>query len=607
MLRDRALPEAEEHRRLESEGPDLGDLGVLDACQHALLGFDLLALSPSRHVGDDQHSVVADEDVDDPRVVSVTGFSDSGQVVEDGFGADMVAVPRVVSGDMPYDSGRPEFVQSIDVAVRDSLPGPCCDLCIGVLHAPSIRWRARVWTDYHAAGMDWHRLFDGHLGEISRRAEESLAVQNDSGGVGGEGLVLHAGRAARYPADDLALPFRTLPHFARFAPVSGPEHLLVFRPGQAIRLAQVTPCDYWEEPSMSPAHPFQDLLDVVRVSSFEAGAAALGDLSDCVYLGSCAAAAAALGIAKRAVEPQGLVSALDWYRAYKTDYEVACIREANRTAARGHVAARKAVFERKTEREIHAAYLVASGALDGETPYPNIVAWDDRSSILHYQRKRVTAPDPGHSFLIDAGATQYGYASDITRTYALPGVHPAFVQALDSMERLQQRLTASIEPGASYVDLHAQAVCGVAEILCDIGVLRVGLEEADERGLARAFLPHGLGHHLGLQVHDVAGQQVSREGEYRAPPAQYPHLRTTRDLAVGHVVTLEPGLYFIPQLLEEHRSGDTADAFDWSLIDALLPCGGIRIEDDIHVTSTGAENLTRPVLAGHANPFAHPA
>ena len=447
--------------------------------------------------------------------------------------------------------------------------------------------------------MDWLRLFQDHLGEISRMAEKSLASQNASGGVGVEGIVLHAGTAARYHSDDLAVPFRTLPHFARFAPAPGADHILVFRPGEALRLALVTPADYWEEPPRGPEHPFRDLLDILPVSSFEAGIAAVGDVSHCAYLGNSPEAAAALRIPAQAVEPPRLLSALDWYRAYKTDYEVACIREANRIAARGHRAAREAAWEGKSEREIHAAYLMATGALDAETPYPNIIAWDDRSSVLHYQRKRTAPPDPGHTFLIDAGATHHGYASDVTRSYALAGAHPAFVQALDAMEGLQQRLVTSVEPGGSYVELHARALWGVAEILCQLGILRVGVEEAHERSLALPFLPHGVGHHLGLQVHDVGGQQVTREGEQCPPAERYPYLRTTRDLDVGHVVTIEPGLYFIPQLLERHRGGKSANAFAWSLVDDLIPCGGIRIEDDVHVTATGAENLTRPFLAGH--------
>jgi len=133
-------------------------------------------------------------------------------------------------------------------------------------------------------------------------------------------------------------------------------------------------------------------------------------------------------------------------------------------------------------------------------------------------------------------------------------------------------------------------------------VLRVGVDRAIERGLALPFLPHGLGHHLGLQVHDVGGQQVSPEGRHRSPSPLYPMLRTTRDLEAGHVVTVEPGLYFIPLLLSPHREGPDAGSFDWDVVDQLLPCGGIRVEDDVLVTEAGHENLTRGCVPGHLDP-----
>jgi Xaa-Pro dipeptidase len=95
---------------------------------------------------------------------------------------------------------------------------------------------------------------------------------------------------------------------------------------------------------------------------------------------------------------------------------------------------------------------------------------------------------------------------------------------------------------------------------------------------------------------------VTPEGELRPPPAEYPTLRTTRDLEAGHIVTIEPGLYFIPMLLAERRDGPDSGSFDWRLIDALTPSGGMRIEDDVRVTETGAENLTRPFVPGHLDP-----
>ena len=441
--------------------------------------------------------------------------------------------------------------------------------------------------------MDWAVLYRDHIERVSRMAEDSLALHRAAGGRE-DGIVLHAGSAACYPGDDLAMPFRTLAHFARFVPLPGPDHLLRFRPGEPIRVVRVVPRDYWEEPPEPLAHPFREVLDVAEAPDFEAAAVLLGDVGGCAWIGGAESEAGRLGIRPEAAEPRALTAALVWYRAFKTPYEVACIREANRIAALGHHAARAGAQGLRSEREIHADYLAATGQLDPETPYPNIIAWDDRSRVLHYQHKRMRSPAPGHTFLIDAGATCHGYASDVTRTWAGVGAHPVFREALARMASLQSELASHVAPGRSYVALHEQAVAGVAGILCDLGVLRVGVEEAIETGLALPFLPHGLGHHLGLQVHDVGGQQVSPDGRQRPPAAAHPYLRTTRDLDAGHVVTIEPGLYFIPQLLGPFRAGAAAAAFDWSLVDALVACGGIRIEDDVLVTETGAQNLTRP-------------
>jgi Xaa-Pro dipeptidase len=119
-------------------------------------------------------------------------------------------------------------------------------------------------------------------------------------------------------------------------------------------------------------------------------------------------------------------------------------------------------------------------------------------------------------------------------------------------------------------------------------------DDAVEAGLTAPFFPHGLGHFLGIQVHDVGGRQKAPEGGVVPPPRQYPYLRTTRTIEEGHVFTIEPGLYFIEMLLRPHRSGPKAGLFDWKLVDQLAGHGGIRIEDNILVTKSGGRNLTRP-------------
>ena len=161
------------------------------------------------------------------------------------------------------------------------------------------------------------------------------------------------------------------------------------------------------------------------------------------------------------------------------------------------------------------------------------------------------------------------------------------------MDVLQQRLAARMQAGRSYVDLHREAHRGVAEILRQSGICDMELDAMLEAGVTSTFLPHGLGHFLGVQVHDVAGQ-VAPDGSPLPPPSEYPMLRLTRELESGNVVTVEPGLYFIPSLLAELRQKPISGRIDWRAVEALAPFGGVRIEDDVVVHPETPDNLTRP-------------
>jgi Xaa-Pro dipeptidase len=443
--------------------------------------------------------------------------------------------------------------------------------------------------------MDLVELYGQHLLAVVQDTQAALALSAEQGATF-SGVAFHAGTPSPYHRDDQYPTFRTVPHFARWAPVPGPGHVLVFRPDQAPRLVQVVPQDYWHESPPVPDHPFADLLEVTRVARADDVAGALGtSLEGCAYVGNDPAFAERLGLGA-AVEPPQLLAALDWARATKTDYEVHCLREAARRAGRGHAVVRLGVERGLSERQLHAAYLEATGQLEEDTPYGNIIAWDEKSAVLHYTRRRASSPAPGRTFLIDAGANVHGYASDITRTYVRDGAHPLFVSALARMEELQCELVDATRAGKAYLELHEAALHGVARIACDLGLLGCTPAAAFEEGWVDAFLPHGLGHHLGLQVHDVGGWQQDPQGTIQRPPERFPFLRTTRTLEPGHVVTIEPGLYFVPLLLDPLRESAPGGIFDWSLIDELLPCGGIRVEDDLVVTPDGGapDNLSRP-------------
>ena len=134
-------------------------------------------------------------------------------------------------------------------------------------------------------------------------------------------------------------------------------------------------------------------------------------------------------------------------------------------------------------------------------------------------------------------------------------------------------------------------------MLHDFGVLKVSAEEAVASGVSAAFFPHGIGHGIGLQVHDVAGFAASDAGGTIAKPDGHPYLRLTRTLAAGMAVTIEPGIYFIDMLLDALKAKGLGDAVDWDRVEAFKPYGGIRIEDDVVCTEGEPINLTREAFA----------
>ncbi len=423
-----------------------------------------------------------------------------------------------------------------------------------------------------------------HLDELGHRYGAVLAAHRI------DALVLHSGsRQLRRAFDDAYWPLCPLAPFAHFLPLAHPECLILLVPGARPRLVRFIDESYWEQ--APPDEVPSDGLDVIEVRDPQKARDHLPP--NAVFIGAQGAAVWDCFPPERR-NPPAVLAALDSTRVHKTPYEVACLAEANRRAAVGH---RRITQEFQqtdlSELHLHLSYLAATFQDDPETPYKNIVARGPHAATLHhvnYDRKDSSGDGAG-SLLLDAGATFCGYASDITRTHVRGrGEAPDRFRALcAAMDAMQRRLCGEVRVGLPYEALHDRSHEEIAEVLRGAGLCRVSAEEAVSTGLTRAFFPHGLGHSLGLQTHDVGCAVIK-------PRADNPWLRNTATIEPGQVFTIEPGLYFIASLLDPMRKGPQAQAVDWPVVDLLAPYGGIRVEDDVLVTPEGVRNLTREVL-----------
>ncbi|MFT7470333.1 MAG: Xaa-Pro dipeptidase [Kiritimatiellia bacterium] len=408
-------------------------------------------------------------------------------------------------------------------------------------------------------------------------------------------VLVHSGAEGHYYGDDRGVAFQAYGHLLHWIPVNRPNQFIYFRPDEKPIYFQIVPSDFWYEQDIDVDSEWEETLTIVRLSSLDELSAHLKQhrVADIAYIGGHADIAATLGIDKSLINPKRLLAYLDFSRAVKTDYELEQLRAANRLALLGHAAAKSRFLEGGSEYEIHMAFLQATQNLEDECPYTNIVALNEKAAILHYQFKRKINENKGQVLLIDAGCKVRAYGSDITRTSVSEDVHPEFRSLVAAMETLELALVDEVKPGKTYQSLHASTLTKIASVLVDHNICTGEAADLIELNIPQLFMPHGVGHLLGIQVHDVGGHQADSNGGILPPPENSPALRNTRVMEVNMVFTVEPGLYFIPLILEAERSSDRGKLINWNTVDELYPCGGIRIEDNIRVTSDGAENLTR--------------
>jgi Xaa-Pro dipeptidase len=430
-------------------------------------------------------------------------------------------------------------------------------------------------------------LYPAHLQTLKQRHDRAL---NESGY---DALVIFGGTPQMAFLDDAPYPFKANPHFKAWVPVTdNPNCYIVYTPGQKPRLIYFQPVDYWYKPAETPSGYWVEHFDIRIITAPEEARQHLPRGGRVALIGEPA------GDHIGDLNPVPLLNRLHFDRTWKTEYEIECMRRANRIGARAHRAAERAFRSGAAEYDIHLEYLKAAHATEEELPYANIIGLNENAAVLHYTQhdRRRLDESRRFSFLIDAGASVNGYASDITRTYSQRT--DEFSRMIEALDAGQQKLCAEVKPRTNYPDVHMKAHGMVAGILKDFQLTRdIDAEGIVEKGISSTFFPHGVGHYIGLQVHDVAGFMADRNGTAISRPPGHPYLRLTRTVEANQVFTIEPGMYFIAPLLGELKKGENAKYVNWPKVDEFRKFGGIRIEDDVVVTATGNENLTRSAFA----------
>lgn len=293
------------------------------------------------------------------------------------------------------------------------------------------------------------------------------------------------------------------------------------------------------------------------------------------------------------VSKDRLYHALCECRVYKSAAEVDLMRYVNRISSEAHKRVMCAVRPGMMEYELSSMFMHEVYAHGGcrLLAYLNICCSGHDCSTLHYVRNDKRISD-GDMCLFDMGAQYFGYCSDITCSFPANGRFTQEQRAIYSaVLAAQQAVERSMRPGVLWSDMHLLAERVMLQHLSALGIVRGALDELMAASVGALFMPHGLGHLLGLNVHDVGGYLPSCPPRIEKPGIR--RLRTARVLAPGMVLTVEPGIYFIPALLDPAlRDPTLATYLNEAVLATYRGVGGVRLEDDVLVCEDGIENLT---------------
>lgn len=426
-------------------------------------------------------------------------------------------------------------------------------------------------------------LYQDHLTLLISRYEKAIAHFDL------DAIVLASGYKSYYFQDDHTHPFHAYSGAQQWLPFSlGAETYILLKSGKKPTLIWPIRDDFWHTPNWLPEGEWQQYWTIIPTKKNDKWCTNLP--KNTAWLGPKPLSF---------VTPvKGLKAYIDFEKAIKTPFEIQAMRTANEQGVKGHLAAKDAFLAGMSELDIHLAFLQASQQTAIQEPYPGIVGLNEHAAVLHYEHKSIKKNATSRTLLIDAGANEHGYASDITRTFVR--YNDDFSALLNDMNKMEQTLYQSAVSGVAFRDLHQDTLTGIASLLHEHKICSLSIEEQLAKNIPQVFFPHGLGHLLGLQVHDVGGYQIDQAGTLSLPDSQAPFLRLTRTLEKDMVITIEPGLYFIPILIEKMKAETPYHGCDLSKIEYFMPYGGIRIEDNVVIKDNQPENLTRMAFYHHS-------
>lgn len=424
--------------------------------------------------------------------------------------------------------------------------------------------------------------------------------------------ILWSGRARsrNFPAN--IYPFRASSHFLYFAGLPL-EDAAIRLDGGKLEL-------YWDEPSEESTLWHGEQSDRAEIAA-QIGADAAYPLAE---LSDRAKDAATIAIQDPATYQQQvailnrslpsphdskdrdltLIKAIITLRLTHDRHALSELKKAANVAVEAHQTGMRKATTARTEAEVRGAMEAVMIARNMTCAYNSIVTV--RGEVLHNERYD-NPVQPGDLILADVGAeTPLGWASDITRTFPVTGkFSPTQRDIYDLVLAAQKRCIDRVQPGIEYRDIHLLAALTIAEGLVDLGILRGTPSELVDRDAHALFFPHGIGHLLGLDVHDMEdlGDLAGYgEGRHRSDRFGLGYLRLDRTLRSQMLVTIEPGFYQVPALLQRARKQDKyKDIVNWERLAQFADVRGIRIEDDVLVTESGCEVLTEklPKVAEH--------